>query len=112
MKNAKPRACRRCDPNSEANTKSTWSSTFSGLAARFPNLKLLAVEYGPLQRDINDIVFGLPGQQGLGTFNWEPTHQGAWNSGHALFTASGSQYTATADLALYDLMKSSYAGRL
>jgi arabinogalactan endo-1,4-beta-galactosidase len=100
------------DPNSEANTKSTWSSTFSGLAARFPNLKLLAVEYGPLQRDINDIVFGLPGQQGLGTFNWEPTHQGAWNSGHALFTASGSQYTATADLALYDLMKSSYAGRL
>jgi arabinogalactan endo-1,4-beta-galactosidase len=100
------------DPNSEANSKSTWSSTFSGLAARFPSLKIMAPEYGPLQRDINDIVFGLPGQQGLGTFNWEPTHQGAWNTGHALFTAAGNKYTATADLALYDAMKSAYASRL
>jgi len=99
------------DPNSEANTRATWSSTFSGLAARFPNLKLLAVEYGPMQREINDIVFGLPGQQGLGSFNWEPTHQGKWNTGHALFSASGSQYTATADLSLYDSMKAAYANR-
>jgi arabinogalactan endo-1,4-beta-galactosidase len=100
------------DPNSEANTKSTWSSTFAGLAARFPSLKILAVEYGPMQREINDVVFGLPGQQGLGSFNWEPTHQGKWNTGHALFSASGSQYTATADLALYDSMKVAYASRL
>jgi arabinogalactan endo-1,4-beta-galactosidase len=100
------------DPNSEANSKSTWSSTLSGLASRFANLKLIAVEYGPLQREINDVVFGLSGQRGLGTFNWEPTHQGSWNSGHALFTASGSQYTATADLSLYDAMKTAYASRL
>ena len=100
------------DPSSDANTKSTWSSTFSGLAARFPGLKLVAVEYGSMQREINDVVYGLPGQQGLGTFNWEPTRQGAWNTGHALFTASGTQYTATADLSLYDAMKSAYADRL
>jgi arabinogalactan endo-1,4-beta-galactosidase len=100
------------DPASDANTKATWSSTFSGLAARFPDLKILAVEYGPLQREINDVVFGLPGEQGLGTFNWEPTHQGAWNTGHALFSAAAGQYTATADLALYDVMKSTYASRL
>jgi arabinogalactan endo-1,4-beta-galactosidase len=100
------------DPSSEANTKATWSSTFSGLAARFPSLRILAVEYGPMQREINDIVFGLPGQQGLGSFNWEPTHQGKWNTGHALFSASGNQYTATADLSLYDSMKVAYASRL
>ena len=100
------------DPNSETNTKSTWSSTFSGLASRFPGLKLLAVEYGPMQREINDVVFGLAAEQGLGSFNWEPTHQGKWNTGHALFSASGNQYAATADLSLYDAMTTAYAGRL
>jgi arabinogalactan endo-1,4-beta-galactosidase len=100
------------DPSSEADSKSSWASTFSGLASRFPGLKLIAVEYGPLERDINDVVFGLAGQQGLGTFNWEPTREGAWNTGHALFSASGNTYTATADLSLYDAMKTAYAGRL
>jgi arabinogalactan endo-1,4-beta-galactosidase len=100
------------DPTSEANTKSTWQSTFSGLAARFPTLKLVAVEYGPLERDINDVVFGLAGGQGLGSFDWEPTHEGAWNTGHALFSVSGNTYAATADLSLYDAMKAAYAARL
>ena len=88
------------------------TNTFAGLAARFPDLPLVAVEYGPLQREINDIVFGLPRGQGLGTFNWEPTRQGAWNAGHALFSVSGGEYTATAELALYDSMTSAYAERL
>jgi arabinogalactan endo-1,4-beta-galactosidase len=100
------------DPSSETNTQSTWSSTFSGLAARFPKSQALAVEYGPMQREINDVVFGLPTRQGLGAFNWEPTRQGKWNSGHALFSASGDQYTATADLSLYDSMTTAYASRL
>jgi hypothetical protein len=72
----------------------------------------VAAEYGPLQREINDVVFGLAGKQGLGTFNWEPTEQGDWNTGHSLFTASGNSNTATADLALYDAMKTAYASRL
>ncbi|MBN2575152.1 MAG: glycosyl hydrolase 53 family protein [Deltaproteobacteria bacterium] len=100
------------DPGSEANTAATWSSTFSGLAARFPGLKIMAVEYGPMQRQINDIVFDLPNQQGVGTFVWEPTRQGTWNTGHALFAASGTKYTATPDLALYDAMKAAYSSRL
>lgn len=100
------------DPDDAAATEATWASTFAGLAARFPDLPLVAVEYGPLQREINDIVFGLPRGQGLGTFNWEPTRQGAWNAGHALFSASGGRYTATAELALYDSMTSAYAERL
>jgi arabinogalactan endo-1,4-beta-galactosidase len=100
------------DPASAANTVSTWSSTFAGLAARFSELDLVAVEYGPMQREINDVVFNLPGQQGLGTFVWEPTRQGTWNLGHALFSAAGARYTATADLTLYDAMKRDYASRL
>jgi arabinogalactan endo-1,4-beta-galactosidase len=100
------------DTASTANTKTDWTDTFSGLVTKFPNLQFVAAEYGPLEREINDVVFGLAKQQGLGTFNWEPTEQGAWNTGHSLFTAAGNTNTATADLALYDAMKTAYASRL
>ncbi|HMJ50880.1 MAG TPA: glycosyl hydrolase 53 family protein [Polyangiaceae bacterium] len=91
---------------------SAWMSTFTQLGAMFPNLRFVIAEYGPEQRAANDVVFNLPNQQGIGTFNWEPTHGGAWNTDHALFSVSGKAYTATADLALYDLMKTAYASRL
>jgi arabinogalactan endo-1,4-beta-galactosidase len=100
------------DPNSVPNTVTTWTNTFSGLASRFPTLALVAAEYGPMERQINDVVFGLANRRGIGTFDWEPTQQGAWNTGHALFTNVGNAYTATADLALFDLMKTAYASRL
>jgi arabinogalactan endo-1,4-beta-galactosidase len=100
------------DQASTANTKTDWTKTFAGLAAKFPNLRFLAAEYGPMQREINDVVFGLAGNQGAGAFNWEPSEQGDWNTGHALFTAANKRFTATADLALYDAMKSSYQSRL
>jgi arabinogalactan endo-1,4-beta-galactosidase len=91
---------------------SAWQSTFSQLATAFPTLKFVIAEYGPEQRAANDVMFNMANQQGLGTFNWEPTHSGAWNTGHVLFNASGNNYTATADLSLYDLMKTAYASRL
>ncbi|HET9932691.1 MAG TPA: glycosyl hydrolase 53 family protein [Polyangiaceae bacterium] len=100
------------DPNSTANTKAGWKSTFTGLASKFPNIKLFAAEYGPMQREVNDVVFELANQQGIGTFNWEPTTQGDWNTGHDLLRRSGSTYTAQPDLALYDQMKIDYASRL
>jgi arabinogalactan endo-1,4-beta-galactosidase len=100
------------DPNSTANTKASWTSTFAGLATKFPNVKLFAAEYGPMEREINDVVFGLANQQGIGTFNWEPTTQGDWNTGHDLLRRSGANYTAQPDLALYDQMKIDYASRL
>jgi hypothetical protein len=78
----------------------------------FPNLRFIIAEYGPEQRAANDIIFNLSNQQGIGTFNWEPTHAGAWNTGHALFSFSSNVYASTADLALYDLMKTAYASRL
>ena len=100
------------DPNSAANSKTGWTSTFTGLATKYPKIKFFAAEYGPLQREINDVVFALPSNQGLGTFNWEPTTQGDWNTGHDLLRRSGSTYTAQPDLALYDTMKVDYASRL
>ena len=100
------------DPGSEPNTRNTWATTFTSLAARFPDLKLLAVEHGSLPRDINDVVFGLPARQGIGAFNWEPTHEGAWNMNRALFSAAGNRYTATTDLSLYDAMRIAFADRL
>ena len=100
------------DPNSTANTKTGWTNTFTGLATKFPAIKFFAAEYGPMQREINDVVFGLAGNQGLGTFNWEPTTQGDWNTGHDLWRRSGNTYTAQPDVALYDQMKIDYAARL
>jgi arabinogalactan endo-1,4-beta-galactosidase len=105
------------DPNSASNTKTGWTNTLGGLASAFPTIKIMAAEYGPLEREINDVVFGLPNQQGIGTFNWEPDTAGDWNrsadgTSHILFTRSGNTYTAAADLALYDDMKVAYASRL
>jgi arabinogalactan endo-1,4-beta-galactosidase len=91
---------------------SGWKNTFDSLSTQFPALKLYIAEYGPEQRAANDIIFGLANDQGIGTFNWEPTTQGDWNTGHDLLRRSGSTYTAQPDLALYDQMKVDYASRL
>jgi arabinogalactan endo-1,4-beta-galactosidase len=91
---------------------SGWKSTFTQLAAMFPKLKFVIAEYGPEQRAANDLIYGLANRAGLGTFNWEPTRSGDWNQGHVLFSTSGNKHTATADLQLYDAMKSAYADRL
>jgi arabinogalactan endo-1,4-beta-galactosidase len=92
---------------------SGWKTTFQGLATAFPTLKLYVAEYGPDQRTANDAVFNLANDQGIGSFNWEPTTQGDWNAGgHDLLRRSGSTYTAQPDLALYDQMKVDYASRL
>ena len=55
---------------------SDWMSTFTQLQTAFPTLKFVIAEYGPEQRAANDIMFNLPNQAGLGTYNWEPTHHG------------------------------------
>ena len=93
-------------------TPATWRSTLMRLGELFPQLQLMIAEYGPEQRAANDVVYGLPSRQGVGTFNWEPTHEGDWNRGHALFRVSGAAYTATAELGLYDAMRQAYADRL
>jgi arabinogalactan endo-1,4-beta-galactosidase len=110
------------DVNSIPNTVTGWTTTFTQLVAAYPNLRFFAAEYGPLQRQINDVVFNLPGNKGMGTFNWEPTSRGSWNAAqptdvagtttHALFQRSGNTYTTLPDLALYTQMMIDYASRL
>ena len=109
------------DKNSQSTTQSGWQTTFSQLATNYPKIRFFAAEYGPMERQINDVVFGLPNNQGMGTFDWEPTSQGSWNdpqpsdatqTTHALWQRSGSNYTALPDLALYPPMKTAYASRL
>jgi arabinogalactan endo-1,4-beta-galactosidase len=80
-----------------------WLATFTALSTAFPSLKFMIAEYSGAQREANDVIFNLPNQQGIGTFNWQPT---------TLWTRSGANYTAQANMALYDLMKVAYASRL
>jgi arabinogalactan endo-1,4-beta-galactosidase len=82
---------------------SAMQTTIASLASSFPNVKFMAAEYSGSQRAINDIFFDLPNQQGIGTFNWQPT---------TLWVRSGTAYTAGTDIPIYDQMKVDYASRL
>ncbi len=110
------------NPSDPVATKAGWMSTFTQLTTTYPNLRFFAAEYGPMEREINDVVFNLPGNKGMGTFDWEPTSGGTWNAAqpsdpmgtttHALFRRNGNTYTALADLPLYTQMMMDYASRL
>ena len=80
-----------------------WQATFSALSTQFPSVKLMISEYSTQQRAANDIIFQLPNLQGIGSFNWQPTD---------LWTRAGANYTAQADMSIYDQMKTDYASRL
>jgi arabinogalactan endo-1,4-beta-galactosidase len=99
------------DSSSASHSKMIWQTTEGGVAAKFPKIKIFAAEYGGAEREINDVIYGLPNQQGLGTFFWEAT-MGTKDNNGALANQSGSTYTAGKDLSLYDLMKTAYASRL
>lgn len=100
------------DASSASKSKGIWQTVEGGLASKFPNVKIFAAEYGGAPREINDVIFNLPNQQGLGTFYWEPTVAGSWNPGVTLLTRSGSTYTVTSSMAVYDQMKTAYGSRL
>ncbi len=72
-----------------------WEGTLNSLANTFPELEFSIVEYNPQGRLLNDIMFNLPNQRGLGTFFWEPLLSGDW--GQSMFTKTGNVYTAKAD---------------
>jgi arabinogalactan endo-1,4-beta-galactosidase len=110
------------DPSSIPTTVNGWTTTFAQLVTAYPNIKFFAAEYGPLEREINDVLFNLPNGQGIGTFDWQPTTAGTWNgrqpsdpatvTSHALFQRSGATYTTRPDIAIFDQMKIDYASRL
>jgi arabinogalactan endo-1,4-beta-galactosidase len=95
--------------------------TLTSLASMFPTLKFVIAEYNTDPADptctntaaeelraANDIVFGLPNRQGLGTFFWEPTRNiNAQNPG--MFTVARNVYTPIAAcINQYDQMKTAY----
>ena len=76
-------------------------ANLTDLAGRYPQ-NIVVVEYSvPNVRKINDIVHGLPGGKGLGTFIWEPTR---WE-GPALFDKEGN---TKSEIDAYETMAKDY----
>ena len=95
---------------------SVCQATLNGLVARYPTLKLVMAEYNsdPTDqtdseiRQINDIVFGLPNHQGLGTFFWEPTRN-INAASRGIFMTNGNVYSPIpACISQFDQMKVDY----
>ena len=107
-------SCYATAPNGVAGYQGSpaeWQSTFTALAARYPNLKFMIAEYSAQQRAANDTMFNLPDHRGLGTFNWDPTRAYDTHPNQALFTTNGAwnRYVAAPELmALYEKMASDY----
>ena len=74
-------------------------ANLNDLASRYPQ-PIIVVEYSEYKREVNDIVHGLVGGKGLGTFIWEPTK---W--GEALFDRQGHAKPA---LELYPEISKAY----
>ena len=119
---------------------SGWQNTFATLVDMFPNLSFVVPEYGnetatdpPLGstiRFVNDMVFNMPGNRGLGAWIYEPEHpfqagpfagmslgiglfDGVHGDGGAETGDSWPVFPALPDgMAFYDAMKSAYASRL
>ena len=59
-----------------------WHGTIADLKNNLTDLssrykqKIIVVEYSELKREVNDVVFNLPHNRGMGTFIWEPISWG------------------------------------
>lgn len=85
-------------------TPSDWQANFADLAQRYPELSFVVGEYSHEKRAVNDILFGLPGRRGLGSFIWEPTR---WME--RVFDQGADQtYHTNALIDLYPQMASDY----
>jgi len=117
-----------------------WQNTFNTLVTMFPNLSFIIPEYGnetatdpPLTstlRFVNDLIFNIPGNRGLGTWIYEPEHPfqagpfAGMSLGIGLFEGARSDagvetgdswpvFPARAGaMSTYDEMKAAYASRL
>jgi arabinogalactan endo-1,4-beta-galactosidase len=111
---------------------SSWQDTFTTLADMFPNLSFIIPEYGnetatspatPSTMQLaNDIIFGIAGNRGLGTWIYEPEHPAQSGIGIGLFMSTPIDggisdtwpvFTALPPaMTVYDDLKVAYAGRL
>jgi len=85
---------------------SVWKNTFEQLASAHSDLKFVIAEYNPERTEANQVMKGLAGGVGLGSFFWEPTQSGEWGS--ALFTYENGAFRANAeDFAEFDALRES-----
>jgi arabinogalactan endo-1,4-beta-galactosidase len=111
---------------------SSWQDTFTTLADMFPNLSFIIPEYGnetatspatpSTMKLANDIIFGIAGNRGLGTWIYEPEHPAQSGIGIGLFMSTPIDggisdtwpvFTALPPaMTVYDDLKVAYAGRL
>lgn len=89
---------------------SEWANTFNALASEYPNLKFAIAEYSSEQRAANDVVFHLPNQRGIGTFNWDPTRAYETHPNDPLFSMEWPAFTVLPEkMAIYEEMAADYA---
>jgi arabinogalactan endo-1,4-beta-galactosidase len=84
----------------------TWQEHLTFPANRYTDLQFAAAEYSQEKRRANDIICGLPGGRGLGTFIFEPIY---WYE--TLFDEVWPQFNANSLISLYDQMASDYGLR-
>ena len=117
-----------------------WKNTFTTLVTMFPNLSFIIPEYGnetatdpPLtstMRFVNDLIFNIPNNRGLGAWIYEPEHpfqagpSAGMSLGIGLFdgvhsdagVVTGDSWPVfpalPAAMSAFDEMKIAYAGRL
>jgi len=84
-----------------------WQGTLNLLANTFTELDFSIVEYNPQRKLLNNLMYNLPNERGLGTFFWEPVLSGEWGS--SMFTQEGNVYTAKPeDFQVYDNLIKAY----
>lgn len=88
---------------------SSWAATFATLASGYPSLSFTATEYQPQRLLTAQVLAGITGKRGLGTFIFEPTSYADMNG--MLFTISKNVATATTAINDYDTIAASYANR-
>ncbi len=89
-----------------------WQSVFNTLASEYPDLKFAIAEYSAHQRAANDVIFNLPDERGIGTFNWDPTRFYETHPNDPLFEpqSSWSDFHVVPELmGIYDQMAADYA---
>lgn len=91
-----------CFPESQG-PRTGWKTTFESLARAYPRLSYVIVEYSEERRAVNDIMFDLPAERGLGTFVWEPTE---WRE--TLFDTDDKRKSTNARIQEFDRMLADY----
>jgi len=110
-------SCYATAPNGVAGYQGTpaeWKATFGQLVTAYPNLKFLIAEYSAEQRAAGDVMFGLPDNRGLGTFNWDPTRAYDTHPNDPIFSTNGAwnRYVAIPEkMSLYEKMAKDFGAR-